>query len=139
MLLCADMAPLFDLTQDYENADQEKRRTFKDFASEDISAVFFNGDEHADLHNVDGKDVLVILEKSDVRDHSAHWEAGAKQNFDTGLYNRHIILYIRVEDYGPKPKQGKLLTLDKKIAYSIQKCDDEGGIYRMAMERVRQG
>lgn len=133
------MAPLFDLTQDYENADQEKRRTFKDFASEDISAVFFNGDEHADLHNVDGKDVLVILEKSDVRDHSAHWEAGAKQNFDTGLYNRHIILYIRVEDYGPKPKQGKLLTLDKKIAYSIQKCDDEGGIYRMTMERVRQG
>ena len=133
------MAPLFDLTQDYENADQEKRRTFKDFASEDISAVFFNGDEHADLHNVDGKDVLVILEKSDVRDHSAHWEAGAKQNFDTGLYNRHIILYIRVEDYGPKPKQGKLLMLDKKIAYSIQKCDDEGGIYRMAMERVRQG
>ena len=114
------MAPLFDLTQDYENADQEKRRTFKDFASEDISTVFFNGDEHADLHNVDGKDVLVILEKSDVRDHSAHWEAGAKQNFDTGLYNRHIILYIRVEDYGPKPKQGKLLTLDKKIAYSIQ-------------------
>ena len=133
------MAPLFDLTQDYANADQEKRRTFKDFASEDISAVFFNGDEHADLHNVDGKDVLVILEKSDVRDHSAHWEAGAKQNFDTGLYNRHIILYIRVEDYGPKPKQGKLLMLDKKIAYSIQKCDDEGGIYRMTMERVRQG
>lgn len=133
------MAPLFDLTQDYENADQEKRRTFKDFASEDISAVFFNGDEHADLHNVDGKDVLVILEKSDVRGHSAHWEAGAKQNFDTGLYNRHIILYIRVEDYGPKPKQGKLLMLDKKIAYSIQKCDDEGGIYRMTMERVRQG
>lgn len=133
------MDPLFDLTQDYENADQEKKRTFKDFASEDISAVFFNGDEHADLHNVDGKDVLVILEKSDVRDHSAHWEAGAKQNFDTGLYNRHIILYIRVEDYGPKPKQGKLLTLDKKIAYSIQKCDDEGGIYRMTMERVRQG
>ena len=133
------MAPLFDLTQDYENADQEKRRTFKDFASEDISAVFFNGDEHADLHNVDGKDVLVMLEKSDVRDHSTHWEAGAKQNFDTGLYNRHIILYIRVEDYGPKPKQGKLLMLDKKIAYSIQKCDDEGGIYRMTMERVRQG
>lgn len=133
------MDPLFDLTQDYENADQEKKRTFKDFASEDISAVFFNGDEHADLHNVDGKDVLVILEKSDVRDHSAHWEAGAKQNFDTGLYNRHIILYIRVEDYGPKPKQGKLLMLDKKIAYSIQKCDDEGGIYRMTMERVRQG
>ena len=130
---------LFDLVQDYEDADQEKRRTFKDFAFSDIGAVFFNGDEHAGEHNVDGKDVLVILEKDDVRDHSAHWEAGAKQNFDTGLYNRHIILYIRVEDYGPKPKQGKLLTLDKKLTYLIQKCGEESGVYRMTMERTRQG
>ena len=130
---------LFDLVQDYEDADQEKRRNFKDFAFSDIGAVFFNGDEHAKEHNVDGKDVLVILEKDDVRDHSAHWEAGAKQNFDTGLYNRHIILYIRVEDYGPKPKQGKLLTLDKKLTYLIQKCGEESGVYRMTMERTRQG
>ena len=130
---------LFDLVQDYEDADQEKRRTFKDFAFSDIGAVFFNGDEHAKEHNVDGKDVLVILEKDNVRDHSAHWEAGAKQNFDTGLYNRHIILYIRVEDYGPKPKQGKLLTLDKKLTYLIQKCGEESGVYRMTMERTRQG
>lgn len=133
------MGALFDLEQDYENAEPQKKRTFKDFASADISAVFFNGDEHADLHNVDGKDVLVILEKDGVRDHSAHWEAGAKQNFDTGLYNRHVILYVRVEDYGPKPKQGKLLMLDKKLMYLIQKCDEESGVYRMTMERTRQG
>ena len=133
------MAPLFDLVQDYGNKDQEKRRTFKDFANTDISAAFFKVDEHAEEHNVDGKDVLVILDKDDVRDHSAHWEAGAKQKFDTGLYNRHIILYIRVEDYGPKLKQGKILTLDKKLTYLIQKCDDESGVYRMTMERTRQG
>lgn len=133
------MDALFDLEQDYENEEQEKKRTFKDFAHVDINAAFLNGDEHAEDHNVDGKDVLVILDKDDIRDHSAHWEAGAKQNFDTGLYNRHIILYIRVEDYGPKPKQGKLLTLDKKMTYLIQKCSEESGVYRMTMERTRQG
>lgn len=133
------MAALFDLEQDYENVTPEKRRTFKDFAAADVVAAFFNGDEHAGMHNVDGKDVLVILEKDDVRDHSAHWEAGAKQNFDTGLYNRHIILYIQVKDYGTKPKQGKILTLDKRYVYLIQKCDEEDGVYRMTMERTRQG
>lgn len=133
------MGVLFDLDQSYgETEDQEKRRTFKDFAASDINTTFFNGDEHADLHNVDGKDVLIILERSDVRDRSAHWEAGAKQNFDTGLYNLHIVMYIRVDDYGPKPKQGKILVLDNKLRYTILKCDDEGGIYRMTMERVRQ-
>ena len=137
------MAPLFDLTQDYENADQEKRRTFKDFASEDISAVFFNGDEHADLHNVDGKDVLVILEKSDVRDHSTHWEAGAKQNFDTGLYTAYSILYIRVEDYGNMPQVGSIVAIDEDTKderlFEIKSCEDEGGVYRMILERTRQG
>jgi hypothetical protein len=132
------MGALFDLVQHYENAEEEAKRTFKDFAASDINTVFFNGNEHADLHNVDGKDVLVILEDSDVRDHSAHWEAGAKQNFDTGLYNLHMTIYIRVDDYGAKPKQGKLLVLDKNKTYSIRTCDDEGGVYRMVIERVRQ-
>ena len=129
-----------DLIQDFEWPSEEwKRPTFKDCAAVETSAAFFNGDEHAEEHNVDGKDVLVILDKSDVRDHSAHWEAGAKQNFDAGLYNLHIILYIRVEDYGPKPKQGKRLTLDQKLTYSIQKCEEESGVYRMTLERTRQG
>jgi hypothetical protein len=129
---------LFELKQDYKNDPAAERRTFKDFAASDINTVFFNGNEHADRHNVDGKQALVILEKTDVRDHSAHWENGSKQNFDTGLYNLHMTLYIKVEDYGPKPKQGKLLVLDKTKTYAIRTCDDEGGVYRMTIERVRQ-
>lgn len=133
------MAALFDLVQDYENADQEGKRTFKDFAMEDIDTVFFNGEEHADEHNVDGKDVLVVLEEYGIKDHSAHWEAGAKQNFDTGLYTRKATLYIKVADYGPKPKQDKRIVIDRKRTYSIKKCTEERGVYRMTLERTRQG
>ena len=87
-------------------------------------------------------DVLIVLEDDDLREHSAHWEAGAKQNFDTGLYTAHTILYIRVEDYGPKPKIGKQLVLDKgtksQRTYTINLCQEESGVYRMTMERTRQ-
>ena len=73
---------------------------------------------------------------------AAHWEAGAKQNFDTSLYTAHTILYIRVEDYGPKPKIGKQLVLDKgtksQRTYTINLCQEESGVYRMTMERTRQ-
>ena len=132
------MGVLFDFDKHFGGGSTDKKRkTFKDFAASDIKTTFFNFDEHADKHLVDGKEVLVILNSYDVRDHSAHWEAGAKQNFDTGLYNLNMVMYIQVDDYGPKPKQGKLLTLDK-LAYTIRKCDDEGGIYRMRLERVRQ-
>lgn len=86
--------------------------------------------------------VLIVLEDDDLREHSAHWEAGAKQNFNTGLYTAHTILYIRVEDYGPKPKIGKQLVLDKgtksQRTYTINLCQEESGVYRMTMERTRQ-
>lgn len=141
---CDDDMALFELKQDYENAAEGETPplTFKDCAAADIGEVFFNRNEHADLHMIDEKKALVIIEEGDLRPHSAHWEAGAKQNFDTGLYTAHTILYIRVEDYGPKPKVRKMLVMDadtkQKRTYTIEKCEEEGGVYRMTLERTRQ-
>lgn len=134
---------LFELNQSYENAAEEwKRPTFKDCAAADIDLAFFNGEEHAETHKVDGKDALIVLEENTLKRHTAHWEAGAKQNFDTGLYTAHTILFIRVEDYGPKPKIGKELVLDAgtdhKRTFVIRSCEEESGVYRMTMERTRQ-
>jgi hypothetical protein len=134
---------LFELDQRYENSSKEwKAPTFKDCVARDVDLAFFNGSEHAETHKVDGKDCLVVVEEEDVRTHSAHWEAGAKQNFDTGLYDSHTILYIRMDDYGPKPKIGKQLVLDggtnTKRTYTINHCAEEAGIYRMTLARIRQ-
>lgn len=134
---------LFELTQSYENAEDEARRlTFKDAVTKDIDDTFFNADEHAELHTVDGKEALVILEEDLLKRHASHWEAGAKQNFDTGLYTAHTILYIRVADYGRKPKIGKELVLDRgtetQRTFVIRLCEEESGVYRMTMERTRQ-
>lgn len=138
---------LFDLEQTYgtqgEVTEEEwQRPTFKDCVAVDINLAFFNLDEHAETHNVDGEDVPVIVEESTLREHSAHWEAGAKQNFDTGLYTSHTILYIKASDYGPRPKVGKQLVLDAgtdhKRTFTILQCKEEDGVYRMTMNRVRQ-
>lgn len=133
------MGVLFDVAQAYGDSPAESARlTFKDHAAADIDRVFFNETEHASWHLVDGKRALVVFEESGVRDHSAHWEAGAKQNFDTGLYNVHAVLFIKVEDYGPRPKQDKILVMDGKRTYLIKKCGEEEGVYRMTLERTRQ-
>lgn len=134
---------LFELEQHYGDRTEEwTPPTFKDCAAADIGNVFFNGDEHAGYHLIDGREALVIVEEGDLREHAAHWEAGAKQNFDTGLYTAHTVLYIRAADYGPKPKVGKLLVMDAgtacKRTYSIVKCMEESGVYRMTLERTRQ-
>lgn len=137
--------PLFDLEQHFgEDPPEEwKRQTFKDCAAADINLAFFNESEHAERHTVDGEEALIILEDFDMREHSAHWEAGAKQNFDTGLYDSYRILYISVEDYGEMPQSGDLVTIDEgtkeEQLFTLKSCEDENGIYRMIMERVRQG
>ena len=137
---------LFELNQSYENAaptTERKRPTFKDCVAADIDLAFFNGNEHAERHNIDEKtNVLVVLEEDNLKRRASHWEAGAKQNFDTGLYTAHTILYIRVADYGQKPKIGKELVLDAgtdhKRTFVIRLCEEESGVYRMTMERTRQ-
>lgn len=134
---------LFELKQDTGSgmAAPWAPPTFKDCVAADICAAFFEENEHADRHTVDGKDVLIVLEDDDLREHSAHWEAGAKQNFDTGLYTAHTILYIRVEDYGPKPKIGKQLVLDKgtksQRTYTINLTFDNGTEFAAAEELER--
>lgn len=134
---------LFEIEQEVGVPDNKpEKSTFKDFAAADICCAFFNADEHAEYHTVDGKKALVIVEDQELREHSAHWEAGAKQNFDTGLYTAYTVLYIKVCDYGPKPKVGKHLTMDAgtdhQRTYSIQTCQEESGVYRMTMARTRQ-
>lgn len=135
---------LFELEQEYSPPlpAEEEALTFEDFAAMDVDETFFDQNEHAEWHTVDGKKVLVIYEDHGLKERSSHWEAGAKQNFDTGLYTARTVLYIKVKDYGPKPKIGKQLVMDKgtetQRTYSILSCEDEAGVYRMTMERTRQ-
>ena len=137
--------PLFDLEQAFgEQKPQEwKPPTFKDCAALEIVETFFNCNEHACKKIVDGKEATVIFEEDTLKPHNAHWEAGAKQNFDTGLYLSYSILYISVADYGPRPKMDKLIVLKEpegkgQRTYKIKSCETEDGIYRMTLERVRQ-
>lgn len=134
---------LFELKQDVAAPGNPwKRPTFKDCVAADIDLTFFEANEHAEWRTVDGKKALVILEDISLKERQSHWEAGAKQNFDTGLYTAASTLYIRVADYGPKPKIGKPLVMDKgtdvQRTYSIINCEEEAGVYRITMERTRQ-
>lgn len=136
---------LFELEQSFgdEPPKEWKRPTFKDCAAKEIVSTFFNENEFAEWHNVDGTDALIVLEDVDVREHAAHWEAGAKQNFDTGLYDAYRILYISVEDFGEMPQSGEMVTIDEgtqdERQFTIKSCENESGVYRMILERVRQG
>lgn len=113
------------------------RRTFAQQAACDVGEVFFNGDEHATLHTVNGKEMLVILDENELLDRSAHWEGGAKQSFDQGLYRANKLFYVQKEVFGARPKINSPLTLDGR-KYSVSDCTLEDGVYAISLVRIRQ-
>ena len=89
--------------------------TFKDCVMEDIERVFFDLTEFGEEHLVDGKKAVVVLEDDDTREHNSHWEAGAKQNFDTGLYSAQMILYIK-KAMAPSPRWASCWSWTAELA-----------------------
>lgn len=101
----------------------------------DIDEIFFQ--EFAEEHTIDGETFEVVPYEMTLKERKSHWEAGAKQNFDQGLYLSIKQFFIRVEDYGAAPKVGKPMEYDR-VVYTIKNCQTEHGLYLVELERVRQ-
>ena len=112
---------LFELKQDYGNEVEglPPPPTFKDCAAADIDTVFFNGNEHADRHIIDGKDVPQDPVEA-LRLHQAVWTCGVRTALaHGGVVNDHHGVGIKLgrlmkEQYGPAMQvfEGLKKTLD---------------------------
>lgn len=130
---------MLDVDQNYGEPETPKPLpTFKDCVAQDVQTVFFNLNEFAEERYIDDKGLIpCITQHPGVNERAAHWEGGAKQSFDQGMYKADLLLYVKQQDYGPMPKSDKLITLDKKRDYKIKSCSLKAGVYRMELERVR--
>lgn len=120
-----------------ESGMNTKRLTFKEAVAADIDTVFFNEMEHATLHSVDGKELWIITDENILKDRQAHWEGGAKQSFDSGLYVGDFLFFVRVKDFGARPKIGRTLILDGR-RYSVLNVEEDAGVYSITLQRIRQ-
>ena len=53
-----------------------------------------------------------------------------------GIYKNQKLIFVAASDFGPLPKQGSLLTLDKRT-YRVADAIDEDGIYSITLEANR--
>lgn len=113
------------------------RLTFQEQAGIDVVDTFFESTEHATTHTVDGKEMLLIIDENELIDRSAHWEGGAKQSFDQGLYRGQRLFYVQASDFGSRPKVGKQIEVDKRL-YNVLAVTEEDGVYAITIDRIRQ-
>lgn len=107
------------------------RKTFKDVLRQDVKRVFLNIDEFGEMHNINGQDVLVVIDEHELTER----EKRIKRN-EGELHRKQILFYVASEDFGNLPSPGKTLWLDRK-QYLITDAEDEGGTYSISLEAMR--
>lgn len=104
---------------------------FKDIIKADVHNVFLNLEEFADTHTVNGTDMAVLIDNNE----QIEREKRNNQNMD-GIFTNQRLIYVAASDFGPLPKQGGLLTLDKRT-FRVADAIDEDGIYSITLEANR--
>lgn len=104
---------------------------FKDIVKADIKNTFLNTEEFSDIHTVNGKEMAVQIDSNE----QIEREKRFNQNMD-GIFTNQKLIYVSAFDFGPLPKQGSLLTMDKRT-YKVADAIDEDGIYSITLEANR--
>jgi len=98
--------------------------SFKDCLAADIHNVFLNRMEFADTHNVNGREMDVLVDENELLERDKARIMGTAAG---GIYKSRRLIYVAKADFGPRPAQDAVLVLDGR-QYRVQTCTEEAGI-----------
>lgn len=110
--------------------------TFKETLQRDIKSVFLNFEEFGEMHNLNGKEKLVIIDENELTEREKKNRNSAINGAGGELYLRQFLFYIAAEDFGKLPSPGNVLDFDYK-KYRITDAANEDGIYSISMEAIK--
>ncbi len=110
---------------------------FKDAIKGDIRSVFLNFDEFGEIHTLNGKKRLVIVDENELTEREKRVKSSGKVNgTNRELHLKQLLIYIAAEDFGELPLPGNILDFDGK-KYVITDANNEDGIYSISLEANR--
>lgn len=104
---------------------------FKDVIRADVHKAFLNTEEFSDMHMINGTEMAVQIDSNEQIEREKRYN----QNMD-GIYKNQKLIFVAASDFGPLPKQGSLLIMDKRT-YRVADAIDEDGIYSIILEANR--
>lgn len=106
---------------------------FKEIVKRDIKQTFMNLDEFGELHKLNGKERLIIIDENELTEREKRTRTVDARE---GMHVKQLLFYIAAVDFGPLPSPGKILDLDGK-KYVIMDAENEDGVYSISMEAIR--
>ena len=107
--------------------------TFKDLVQNEL-AVFFNLDEFAEIHNIDGRDMPAVVDKDLLQERPR--QPMELYLASEGVYIDQILVFVRTSDFGDPPVIGQHIHLDGEL-YRVSKCAENAGIIEITLEANR--
>jgi len=101
--------------------------TFKEQIAQDL-AIFFNQNELAEPHQIDGRTLNVIVDEDQLKERS-------QKEYD-GISVGEILYFVKAEDYGERPEEGTPQIFDGRQMY-VFNCRDNDGMFEIILSQNR--
>lgn len=98
--------------------------SFKDILQSDIKETFFNISEFAEIHNLGGQDVPLIIDEDELKKRQL--------KAAEGTYLGEILIMVEEFNLKNRPEEGKTIKFDGKT-YFVISCALISGIYEIAI------
>ncbi|UED76093.1 hypothetical protein [Brevibacillus sp. DP1.3A] len=102
---------------------------FKELVAQDI-AVFMNPDEFGDMHNIEGKNITVVIDADTLKEKSMNGASAYATH--SGVMLSEFTMYVKCEDLDEKPWIGQRMTLDGEL-YLVTDVAETAGIYQITL------
>lgn len=102
---------------------------FKDAIAADIKAVFLNGLEFADEHNINGNTVLCVVDDDIIDEHASR----SSPDYVDGVFTNQKMIYAAESDFSNPPVRGELLRLDGE-RFMVVKVARNMGVLEITIE-----
>ena len=100
---------------------------FKEQIQEDITTIFLNQDEFAEIFNVDGKDIVAVMTDNILQERSRR-DSG---NYE-GVYADKKVLSVKKTDFPVRPVRDQIMRVNDGI-YIVDSCAESMGMYEITL------
>ena len=106
--------------------------TFKELTAMDNQNIFLNVNEFGELHIVNGKRMLVVIDCNELLEREKRYRA-RDARYAEGMFLKEILIYVREDEFGSLPKVGSMVKFDGK-SYEVKDAINEDGIFSLTLE-----
>jgi hypothetical protein len=103
---------------------------FKEQIKKDVKNVFLNFSEFAETHNLNGKNVLCIIDTDDTKEQIRSLQVD-------GVFINVLKIFVDSKDISPRPVEGQLFKVDGSL-HLVKSVSDESGILKIEVEANEQ-